>query len=118
MNKIFLITFCLLVLFVRWPSKAVERELATALEGHRTPTHVVHRAASRITIDGKLNEAAWQSAKPLRKFVFPWWKQGKKEQTTVRVLYDNTHLYVAYQCEDAHISATRKGRDSAVYRVE
>ena len=79
------------------------------------PTHKVIRATGKIKIDGKLDEPSWGKTKTLPKFVFPWWKSGLKEQTTVRVLYDDRYLYVSYRCDDAHISARRTKRDSQVY---
>lgn len=57
-----------------------------------------------ITIDGNLNEPAWKNAKSLGKFVgFKQMKSEKnplapivpeKDQTEVRILYDDTYLYI------------------------
>ncbi len=65
----------------------------------------IRRAASKITIDGRLEEAAWRKAAPVGDFHFPWWTEGEKEQTVARMLWDDENLYVGYYCRDKHISA-------------
>jgi streptogramin lyase len=80
------------------------------------PHHEVFRADSPIHVDGKLDEAAWNVAVPFSRFHFPWWKAGRKEQTVVRMVWDDDCLYLAYQCEDAHVWAEHTERDSPVYK--
>jgi hypothetical protein len=79
-------------------------------------SYTIRRASSAIQIDGKLDETAWGRAQPVGEFQFPWWQEGRKEQTVARLLWDDQFLYVAYRCEDAHISAEHTERDSPVYR--
>ncbi|MCA9117464.1 MAG: 6-bladed beta-propeller, partial [Planctomycetaceae bacterium] len=79
------------------------------------PHYTAHRAGSPIVIDGRLDEKAWQNAATFGDFHFPWWKEGKKEQTVARMLWDDKHLYVAYDCRDAHVSAVHTEHDSKVY---
>lgn len=71
---------------------------------------------SSILIDGRLNEVAWKSAPPVGEFQFPWWKEGKKEGTAAKMLWDDTYLYVSFVCQDEHIWAEHEERDSPVYR--
>ena len=80
------------------------------------PRYEIRRAAGKITIDGKLDEPAWKAAKSVGAFKFAWWKAGKKEQTVAKLLWDDTHLYVSFRCEDAHIWATHTKRDSSVWK--
>jgi hypothetical protein len=80
------------------------------------PRYTARRAGSKIRVDGQLDEAAWKNAATFAKFQFPWWTAGEKEQTTARMLWDDEFLYVAYECQDAHISAVRTERDSPVYK--
>ncbi|MDQ6665976.1 MAG: hypothetical protein M3Z23_16465, partial [Acidobacteriota bacterium] len=50
------------------------------------PTYEVTRAPSAVTIDGKLDEAAWSAAGVIE-FQFPWSQQtGAKQKTTARLL--------------------------------
>jgi len=79
------------------------------------PQYTIHRATSPVTIDGRLDEPAWKAARSVGDFVFPWWEKGKKEQTVAKMLWDDRCLYVAYCCEDAHISADHTERDSSVW---
>ena len=80
------------------------------------PTYEVRRAKAAPVIDGALNDAAWAAARPVT-FVFPWENQtGAKQTTTARLTWDDTHLYVAYDCADADITAQHTERDDPTYR--
>jgi hypothetical protein len=69
------------------------------------PEYVVKRTTQKITIDGKLDEPDWASAKSFGDFKFPWWKEGEKEQTEAKMLWDDKFLYVSFHCDDKHIWA-------------
>lgn len=80
------------------------------------PAYEVHRAKIAPRIDGKLDDAAWQTAKPVV-FVFPWADQtGKQQQTTARLTWDNDNLYIAYECEDDDITAIYARHDDPTYK--
>jgi Carbohydrate-binding family 9 len=79
------------------------------------PSYTIYRAGTPITIDGRLDEPAWFAAPRVGPFQFPWWKEGKREQTIAKMLWDDEYLYVAYLCQDAHISAERVKHDSSVW---
>lgn len=55
-----------------------------------------------VTIDGRLDEAAWQRAAPAENFVQAEPRQGAPASmgTEVRVLFDEQHLYVGVFCRD------------------
>src|SRR5579863_6469509 len=62
------------------------------------PRYEVHRATSPITIDGKGDDKAWAAAGKIE-LIFPWEAQtGAKQKTIVRLLWDDTNLYVLYEC--------------------
>ncbi|MGZ0169019.1 MAG: carbohydrate-binding family 9-like protein [Planctomycetales bacterium] len=95
------------------------RKVLTATSGTNEedlPRYTAHRAGSKITIDGKLDELAWRNATSFGDFQFPWWEAGKKEQTTARMLWDDEFLFVSYDCKDAHISSVNTEHDSPVYK--
>jgi hypothetical protein len=73
--------------------------------GQPLPHYDIYRAPSRIVIDAKLDEPAWRRAPPVSDFHFNRWKQGEKEPTVARMLWDDDNLYVGYLCHDRHISA-------------
>ncbi|MBI1955953.1 MAG: carbohydrate binding family 9 domain-containing protein [Acidobacteria bacterium] len=59
-------------------------------------------AESKITIDGELNEPAWQTAQPATDFIQRDPTEGApaSERTEARVLYDQQNLYIAIYCYD------------------
>src|SRR3954471_10716131 len=79
------------------------------------------RATAGITIDGKLNEAAWAAAPVSSDFTQSYPKVGAKptDPTEVRVLYDDDALYVGVRMFDSHpdsIAAQLARRDvSGIY---
>lgn len=89
--------------------------LASPAVAEDRPGYTVYRAGTPIAIDGRLDEPAWVGAPAVGAFVFPWYENGKQEQTVAKLLWDDENLYVAYICEDAHIWAEHTQRDSAVY---
>ena len=80
------------------------------------PTYEVQRAKTPLRIDGHLDDAAWQAAKPIV-FVFPWDAQtGRKQRTVAKLAWDNEYLYVAYECEDNDITALHTLPDDPTYK--
>ena len=90
--------------------------LAAIRMAAQLPSQDVYRASSPITVDGKLNESAWRQAPIFSDFHFNEWKQGEKEKTVARMLWDQDNLYVAYYCHDKHISAYVTERHGPVSR--
>ena len=78
--------------------------------------YTVFRAVAPIVIDGRVEESAWTETPAVGAFQFAWWTEGKKEQTTAKLLWDDEYLYALFVCEDAHIWAEHLERDGAVYR--
>ncbi|MEZ5400091.1 MAG: carbohydrate-binding family 9-like protein [Bryobacteraceae bacterium] len=79
--------------------------LTSAAMAQTLPRYEIYRAAGRISIDGKLDEPAWRQAPAAGDFHFNWWKEGEKEQTIAKMLWDDENLYVSYDCRDKHIAA-------------
>jgi len=61
------------------------------------------RIAEAITLDGRLDEPAWQQAAPGTDFIqkFPDNGAPSTERTEVRFLYDDDNLYVGFICFDS-----------------
>ncbi len=79
--------------------------------------YVIYRATDRVTIDGDINEKAWQDAKWLDAFIdhqYPYapapWKT-----TRVKMIYDNEYVYVAAQLQEENVWAHLSKRDAIVY---
>jgi hypothetical protein len=75
---------------------------------------VIRRAPAPPTIDGKLDDAVWDRAGVIDRFVFPWHTSGEKEPSTAWLLWDDECLYVAHLCRDAHITAVHTERDGKI----
>ncbi len=63
---------------------------ARSMEAVRTDTPPV--------IDGKLDDACWSQANVVTDFTDYRIEQPAKEQTLVRVLYDDENIYIAFEC--------------------
>ena len=84
--------------------------------GSAVPRYQVKRAATAITIDGKLDDAAWAAA-PAVTLQFLWESQtGPKQMTRVRLLWDAQALYVGFDADDTDITAQYQQRDDPTYR--
>jgi hypothetical protein len=89
--------------------------LASAAESKR---YDCPRAPSTIRIDGKLDDAAWQSA--------PWTdvfvdiegdaKPAPRYRTRAKMLWDDDHFYIAADLEEPHVWATLTAHDSVIFR--
>ena len=102
-----------LVMFISLQSKIFSAEPKSDF---KRPEYIIYRAATSISIDGKLDETAWKSAPEIDDFKFPWWKSGKKEGTVAKMLWDDQYLYVAHICEDSWITARCREHDGPVSR--
>jgi hypothetical protein len=81
------------------------------------PRYEVKRASTAPVIDGKLDDAVWNTASPALTLQFLWDAQtGAKQLTRARVLWDANALYIGYEAEDADITAQFLNRDDPTYR--
>jgi hypothetical protein len=74
-------------------------------------TMTAARRTAPVTIDGRLDEAAWATAEPSAGFVqaYPKPDQPSPDQTEIRVLYDDDALYVGIRMFDAHPDSIAAG---------
>lgn len=68
------------------------------------------RTRSVVTLDGRLDEPAWQEAAATDQFTqkFPDGGQAPSERTVLRVLYDDEAVYVGFDCEQRRTPAVRR----------
>ena len=89
-----------------------------AASGDTTPGLPEYHAPFTATppvIDGRLDDEAWAKA-PAATLIFPIQDQtGPETRTTIRIVWDSQHLFLAYDCEDADITALHDKRDAPVY---
>jgi len=100
------------------PQDGTQRMVGPLLRG-APPVPEVHvrRTATPPRIDGVLDDAAWAAATPLTLVDS---LDGSKPQlrTTVRLLWDDAALYVAFDCEDPDVWGTFRNRDDPLYTQE
>lgn len=80
------------------------------------PKYKIYSVDDSIVVDGLPNELAWQQTPIIDSFSYPWFKDGKKERTEVRMLWDRSYLYVFFTSYDAFISSHLTQRDDPVSR--
>ncbi|HJZ84790.1 MAG TPA: DUF5916 domain-containing protein [Polyangia bacterium] len=92
--------------------------LALLASASSNPRAQAVRAATPPSVDGRLDDPAWQAAPPLDGFVQVEPNEGAaaSEPTEVRIVYDQRALYVGFRCWDSRASqiAPRLGRRDAV----
>jgi hypothetical protein len=79
--------------------------------------YVCYRAASAVTIDGALDEAAWRDAPWTEDFVDI---EGDRKpapplRTRVKMLWDDTYFYIGADLVEPNIWATLKEHDSVLF---
>jgi len=83
----------------------------------RPATYVAYRTVDSVVVDGRLNEASWLRAPTTDAFVDI---EGEREdppdeQTRVKVVWDESHLYVAAILEESEVWGTFTERDAPIY---
>jgi hypothetical protein len=79
------------------------------------PTYTCYHTTGPVTIDGHLDEQAWQAAPVVRDFRLPDGVSRPSVATEFRALWDDGNLYLAFVCTDPEIIATMTERDSGLY---
>src|SRR5205823_7303293 len=99
-----------------WAQSSVHGQVPAAAAGggsampSASDPRPVAEAAARtgpVAIDGRLDDAAWQKAKPVGGFLQQQPDEGKAptERTELRFLYDANALYVGARMYDSHGAA-------------
>lgn len=80
------------------------------------PIYKVHKATSKIKIDGKLKDVAWFDAET-RTFdhFYLTSNDSEKQKTNFRMLWDKDYIYIHYDLQDKFINAAETKRDGAPY---
>jgi hypothetical protein len=71
-----------------------------------------------VDMDGNLREAVWARSAVIRPFLNNDGSGREREQTEVRLWYDDNALYLAWSCADTDIQATFTERDSKFWEEE
>lgn len=68
----------------------------------------VKRIKEDIQLTGKGTDSAWQTAKELTDFTYPW-RTEEAPTTSFKALYNDTYLYFLYRATDPDIIAKERG---------
>jgi hypothetical protein len=79
---------------------------------------VVPKLSGSLAIDGDLSEPVWAKAAVLKPFTPNAGSGQEREQTEVRLWYDDAALHIGWICTDADIQATFTARDSKFWEEE
>ncbi len=89
-----------------------------AVKGTPIPLPLYEVAKTDIPpkLDGVLNE--WNGVTPIDVFTVSRGNAASRWRTTVRVTYDDSNLYLAWDVQDPDIRATLREHDQPIYREE
>ena len=81
-------------------------------------SYVCYKTTEPITIDGNLTEPSWQKARWTDLFVDIEGsrKPAPRLQTRVKLLWDDSYLYVATELEEPDVSAILTERDAVIFQ--
>lgn len=79
---------------------------------------VVPRATTPITIDGEISDAEWAASARTEDFVRATNGRPDRPRTRARLMYDDEHLYIAFECEDDHLFSTFTRRDDHLWKQD
>jgi hypothetical protein len=68
-----------------------------------------------IKVDGKLDERVWKRAHTTDPFRLTRELTPAREQTRARLLWDSKYLYIAFECEDSDLIATKQKNDDELW---
>jgi hypothetical protein len=79
--------------------------------------YVCHRATGPITLDGRLDEPAWQTAAWTDDFVDIEGdtQPAPRYRTRAKMLWDDDYLYIGVEMEEPHVWATLTKHDSYIF---
>lgn len=80
------------------------------------PIYFAIKTSTSITVDGKMNEEAWNLAET-RELKYHYLSQHPmdKQKTTFRMLWDDNTLYLFYESEDKYLTASETKRDGTPF---
>lgn len=96
------------------------RALGPVLEAPQQPLpeYRMPRAAKAPTIDGVLDDEAWKGAPEVTLGGSLDGHAITERRTHVRLTWDDTHVYVAFDCEDPDVWGSLKNKDDPIYNED
>lgn len=82
------------------------------------PVYYCARTPSPPRVDGRLNDAAWRSAREIGPFILHDGSGPASRATFASLCWDDCCLYVAFKCDDPDVWGTLTKRDDPVFTEE
>jgi hypothetical protein len=80
------------------------------------PVYKVSRAREPVIVDGRMDEASWKNAEVQSfNYFYRGDKPFEKQYSKFRMLWDDTNLYLFYECEDTSLTARETNFDGRTY---
>ncbi len=78
-------------------------------------SYIAHQTNEHIVIDGSPSENSWEKAKSTDLFVDIEGSKIPKYKTSVKMLWDEEHVYFFAEMEEPHVWGNLKQRDTIIY---
>lgn len=101
------------VTLFRWGAQA-----AAAPAGTDISHYTVMRTLGPIKVDGAFDEPSWRAAKSTGAFRANDGSDSATSKVEARMLWDDSNLYFAFECEDTDLAATMRKRDEHLWKEE
>jgi hypothetical protein len=82
------------------------------------PELAVPHTTAALTIDGRLDESDWSRSAQTAAFVNATNGKLGRPVTRARLLHDDEHFFIAFECEDDNIHSTYTKRDDELWRQD
>lgn len=80
------------------------------------PVYKVSRVREPIIVDGRMDEVSWKNAEVQSfNYFYRGDKPFEKQYSKFRMLWDDTNLYLFYECEDTSLTARETNFDGRTY---
>lgn len=108
---------CLILIVTSGTAMAQDWERRERMNEMPRHTYVCVQAKTPVTIDGRLDDEAWQRAEWTEEFVDieGKFKPRPRYRTRAKMLWDDQYLYVAAQMQEQHVWGTLTKRDSVIF---
>ncbi len=95
------------------------RVFGPRLEGPQAalPEYKMPKTPKPITVDGKLDDPQWASA-PEVTLTTSFDGKETRRKTRARLLWDDTNIYVGFDCDDPDVWGTLRNKDDAIYNQD
>jgi Carbohydrate family 9 binding domain-like len=95
-----------------------QTQAAAALADADISHYTVMRTLGPIKVDGVFDEPSWRAAKSTGAFRANDGSDSATSKVEARMLWDDSNLYFAFECEDTDLTATMRKRDEHLWKEE